>query len=120
MITQEMISSDVSSEYSKPEEQAAATTAYNIGLDWVNAQPKTWCMSEDKRSRRDARREDRQKKREQSQALYDHIYSKMVPPETPATADGYQVVGFGFIALAILSGIISWIVQRILSYYWDQ
>ena len=120
MITQAMISSDVDSQYTKLEEKAAASAAYNIGLEWVNAQPKTWCMSEDKRSRRDAQREDRQKKREQSAALYDHIYSKMVPPEAPKTVEGVQVVGLGFIALAILSAIISWIVQRILTYYWNE
>lgn len=120
MITQAMIASDIDSEYEKPEEKAFANTAYNVGLEWVNAQPKTWCMSEDKRSRKDARREDRQRKRDQEKALYNHIYNKMVPEDAVKTSDGYQVVGLGFIAFAILSAIISWIVQRILSHYWDE
>lgn len=120
MITQAMVTSDIESNYDKPEEQSAARTAYNLGLEWVAVQPTTWCMSEDRKSRRDARREDRQRKRDQTKALYDHIYNQMVSQETVSSADGYQVVGFGFIALAILSAIISWIVQRILSHYWDE
>jgi len=119
MITQKLIISDVDSNYSKLEEKAAAKTAYELGLEWVNSQPKTWCMSEDRKSRRDARRQDRQKKKQQQTEMYDYIHSRMANQQT-VTADGVQVVGFGFIIMAILSGIISWVVQRILNHYWEE
>ena len=116
MLTQEMITS----QYSDPAEQSAAATAYSLGLEWVEQQPKSWCVSKDKHSRRDARRADRQRKREQAKAMYDHIYARMVLSESDVTAEGYHVVGFGFIVMAILSALISWVVQQILNHYWSE
>ena len=118
MITQQMISGDISEAYGDkpPEQQAAAQTAYSLGVDWVNSQPKTWCMSDERKSKIEQRREARIKKREVSAQLYNHIYNQMVPQQTQSV-DGIQVVGFGFIALAILSAIISWVVQKLLSRY---
>lgn len=113
MITQAMIDSDVSSQYTKPEEKATAAQAYSIGLAWVNEQPKTWCMSEEK-SDREKRRDLRQKRKQVSQQLYDHIYGEMTKVKQ---VDGVQVVGFGFIAMIVLGAIISYTVQRILSHY---
>lgn len=120
MVTQKLIVSDVNAEFGNkpPEQQAAATNAYNIGLDWVNSQPKTWCMSDERKSRLEQRREARQKKRQLTTKLYDHIYSQMVPDKH--SVGDVQVVGFGFIAIAILSAIISWAVQRLLSHYFSE
>lgn len=118
MITQQMISDEIQSEYSRPEEQATAQTAYNLGLEWVNNQPVTWC-SVDIKSNRESRKEARRKRREQASAMYNSIYEKMVPNESK-TEDNIQVVGIGFIALFILKMIISWVVQQILSHYWTE
>lgn len=118
MITQQIISDEIQSEYSKPEEQATAQVAYNIGLQWVQNQPSTWC-SIDSKSKREARREQRRKRKEQADAMYNDIYSKMVPSE-PKEIDGVHVVGIGFIALWILQVIISWVVQQILSHYFTE
>lgn len=120
MITQQMMSDEISQAYGDrpPEEQAAAQTAYNLGLQWVNSQPVTWCSPESK-SKKEARREERRKRKEQAAAMYDSIYKQMVPSETK-TVEGVQVVGIGFIAMWILGAIISWVVQKILSHYWDE
>ena len=40
-----------------------------------------------------------------------------VTEEEAAKLNDVQVVGFGFIALAIISGIISWVVKRLLDDY---
>lgn len=91
------------------EKQKLAEQAYAHGLSWVDIQPKTWCDAQTKQDRREARRERRAKRKQ----LHEHITSQM--------AD-VQPVGFvgSFIFFAILSGIISWCVQRILSHYWPQ
>ena len=120
MITQQMISDEVQEAYSNKsvQEQATAQMAYNIGLQWVQNQPVTWC-SIDSKSKREARREQRRKRKEQADAIYNDIYSKIVPNESKEI-DGVQVVGIGFIALFILKMIISWVVQQILSHYFAE
>ncbi len=115
MITKDVIKSEVEAEYQDILHQSLATSAYNIGLDWVATQPVSWNQSskEDKRAAR-------KKRKECKRALWNHIYNQMVPTENTSVTtplNDVQVVGFGFIMLAILSGIISWVVQRLLNYY---
>jgi len=115
MITKDVIRSEVEAEYSDPLQQSIATSAYNIGLEWVASRPVTWNQVDGKY--RANKRSSRMKRREQKSLMWNHIYDKMVENEKAAKLNDVQVVGFGFIALAILSGIISWVVKRLLDAY---
>jgi hypothetical protein len=115
MITKDVIKNEVEAAYSDPAQQSVATSAYNIGLEWVGSQPVSWNKVEDN-SKADKRAARLLRKR-QKNMLWNHIYDKMVTEEEAAKLNDVQVVGFGFIALAIISGIISWVVKRLLDAY---
>ena len=102
------IASEFVGEYAT-DKQTLAQMAYQHGTAWVEQQPKSWCSAQhgDRHAARRARREKRRQ-------LQEHITSQM--------AD-VKPVGFiipSFIFFAILSGIISWVVQKILQHYWPE
>jgi hypothetical protein len=109
--------SEIETEYQDPAHQSLASSAYNIGMEWVSSQPVTWNLTSN--NSKSDRRAARQKRRRQETLLWNHIYHAMVEDDnsTKSIGDNIQVVGLGFIALAILSGIISWVVRRILDSY---
>lgn len=93
------------------EHQDAAVQSYVHGTEWLKTQP---VSSSQKRL---DRKEQRRLRRNQQSKMYDYIYEKMTYKQSQ-TIDGVQVVGIGFIALVILSAIISWAVQKLLNEYW--
>lgn len=119
IVTQEKINDDINSAFSyeeyTDEKRRLAQHIMAIGMDWCNNQPKNFNNGSLSKG------EIRKRKRENHKALHKHIQEQL-DKDVQAAKDNHAVgfLGIGFLILCtILTGVIQWVVKRLLDNYFD-